>query len=345
MIPVIINLPDDNIEKKLRKKLGNDFNYRVSKKKGDISSIILEEVEAGGDFIVLVGGDTTVDEAINTKVNQRKRKWAVIPFGTANNFAQNLGTKSVSSICELISRIPKGEVNLEEYIIPTDLMKVTYDNEKQFYAASTFSLGWVTMICNQAENNSKKSFLRKIFGFGKKADYFIAAIKTMKDYTPIEAEIDYYLTDGKSERIHLENILIFAISNGPYYASMKNWNPVGCPYDGKIETIGFKNMGLLKKIRVITKMAFSNSDRHITSDKNENGFNNDCINYVDNIKSINIRIQGADKKSYQFIEAGGTTYKPENPDALIKIEVVPEATNFFYMHHKTKSSEGFTRWH
>jgi len=347
-------LPLYNIEKILENKLGNSFDYYITRKKGDLEQYVLEIIEKEKNSIMVGAvGDSGLDEMLNVILNNNcpaQEILIIVPIGTVNNFAKgNLNVKNVSSICEILRNMQQDKMNeygLPQELLPleTDVMKITLNENKIVYGASSMSLGIIAETCNQVEKKAEIKIRKKSFRVPKKLSYAKKFLEIYDNYIPIEAEIDYQTIEGEKERVHLENLMSVTLTNGTYFASMKNWNPKGCCYDGKIELVNFEMMKLAKVIDLVEKIMFTLNDNHIKPSKDKNSYNDDRINYIDNLKSFEIKIRGKDKKSYASIEVGGRSFKLENQDAPIRVEVVPRAVRFAYMRRPRKDSETITNW-
>jgi diacylglycerol kinase family enzyme len=340
-IPVLMSVPYRNIEKILRGKLGdNGFRYLNSQSKGDISRLVMEQADAGNNLIVIAGGDTSIDEAVNAPVNLENLNFAVVPFGTANNFAKNIGMRSISDSCKLIKKISLGEINPNEYSMPTDLMQVSFGSKNIFYAASSLSIGLSALVCNKAEKEFEENPVTK--ALGKKASYYLAAISTMKDVVPSEVELSYVFEDGKTELATLENVIVVTVLNGDFFGSI-NWNPNACCFDKRFEVLAFEQMSFFKKLRLLTRMAYSNSQEHLFSDSNINGFNQHSIHYAARVKSVDVQVKRKHNDVCELIEVGGKIHII-NPLERVRVEIAAEKTRFIYMPSEPKQPEGFTSW-
>jgi diacylglycerol kinase family enzyme len=338
-IPVLIGVPYKGIKEEIEKNLGAGFRFRVSEKKNDISRLLQEEEAC--KFIVLVGGDTTLDEVVNSGINLKEIKFAVIHRGTAGNFAGSLGVKNDSANYAFLRKISLGEARFEDYVTPTDLLRITYDSGKQLIGASSFSLGWTARICQAAEKKFEASILRKVFG--KKIIYSFCTIKALHEHLAFETEIEY-VTDSKAvKRVCLDNVLGIIVANGSYFAGMKNWNPEACTFDKKMEIIALENSGLLKKLRLGASIITKGCNEHVHSGQSKTSFNKYGINYLSRITSATINMS-RNGKGCEILELGGATYPIMRRDEPVKVEVISEAANFLYMPYHN-NSEGFTDWH
>jgi len=340
-VPVLIGVPYPGVLINLQRNLGPDFNYRISQKKNDISRLVQEEVRQGNNFFVFAGGDSSLDEALNSDVNLKELTFFILPFGTANNAAGNTGMKKNKRTFEFARQIAGKKLDAIPYTIPTDLMRISYDNGKCLIAASSFSLGYSARACDEAERKSETSRLRKFIG--KKQLYLSAGLRALNEHFVLDAQIDYELDNGKIETAHF-NAHGIAMPSGPYFAGMRNWNINGCPYDGIMEIMVAEDMGLEKKLDFAAKATLTR-----TSDfgKAAKDAKSDCHGMIciSRVKSASMLLRNIKDTPYSLIEAGGVAFPIEKPGMPVKVEVLPGATSFVYMPLEQKNAEGFTNWH
>lgn len=73
------------------RETGWEVTHKQTAKPGDATILAREAVEAEADVVVVAGGDGTVNEALQGLAGQRKTALAVLPGGTVNIWATELG--------------------------------------------------------------------------------------------------------------------------------------------------------------------------------------------------------------------------------------------------------------
>jgi len=100
------------------------------------------------DGLAVMGGDGTVLEVLNGMDCQRQRL-AIIPAGTGNSLARDLGLLSITDGVDAIE---------EEQLVHIDLMSVTFQNKdgmRERLSASTFALGYPAAATKTANGHLK----------------------------------------------------------------------------------------------------------------------------------------------------------------------------------------------
>ena len=117
------------------------------------------------DGLAVVGGDGTVLEVLNG-MDQARQRLAIIPAGTGNSLARDLGLDSVAAAIDAI---------VEEWLVQVDLMSVGFQNgdglTRQRLSASTLGLGYPAAAAKTANRHLK--------GLGKFCYPVAAAVETL----------------------------------------------------------------------------------------------------------------------------------------------------------------------
>jgi diacylglycerol kinase (ATP) len=177
------------VNERLRRRWAT-VDIAVTLGKGDAESLAREAAERGYTQIVTMGGDGTLNEALNG-VKQSGRladiTFAVVPFGTGNDFARALGIDDVDRALEAISA---GEAQAVD---------VGSLNGRLFINASAG--GFVAEV-SDAVSNELKSLAGRFA-------YLIAGTGVLMDYEPVGAQLT--IDGGVAEA--LSQLHMFVISN------------------------------------------------------------------------------------------------------------------------------------
>ena len=105
----------------------------ISKKRGDIKNKIISMDLTKFDAIIVIGGDGTINEAVNGLIRSGKSHYlplGLIPSGSGNAFASDLNLNSIDQAVENI---------LKFNLMDIDVMKINYNNSITY---SVNILGW-----------------------------------------------------------------------------------------------------------------------------------------------------------------------------------------------------------
>jgi diacylglycerol kinase (ATP) len=143
------------------------------------------------DGLAVVGGDGTILEVLNGMDCERQRL-AIIPAGTGNSLARDLGLNSVVAAIDAIE---------EKNLARIDLMSVAFQKTngltRERLSASTLALGYPTTVAKTAN-----SYLK---GLGKFC-YPTAATAKALFQTPFQIQLAY--DDGVSELRSLTGLIL-----------------------------------------------------------------------------------------------------------------------------------------
>ncbi len=179
------------------------------------------------NHILIAGGDGTVNNTVNAMKNANvDLPIAILPLGTANDFAGNLGMpKDIEEACKQI-------LNSEVRNIDLGLA-----NDKYF--VNILSTGIFTDISHKVNPKMKKSF-------GKLA-YYLRGIQDAYNLKPLGIDVVSHETEN------LEEKYIMFVFNG------KTAGKINLAYkaeidDGKFDVILIKAKGIIKSINILFKI-------------------------------------------------------------------------------------------
>jgi diacylglycerol kinase (ATP) len=183
-------------------------------------------LEEGFERIIVVGGDGLLNEAVNGIMGAREGNFpsnfalGIIPTGSGNNFAKELGIKNIKEAFSIIKQNKK---------ILVDLGKV---NKRYF--ANCVSFGFDALV-NKIANDLKTKYQF----LPRNLSYLFAALEKIIIGIPnfpvqINGEINYQ-----------NKVVLAAITNSPSYGGIFKINPNAIINDGKL------NLCLIKPVRRI----------------------------------------------------------------------------------------------
>ncbi len=188
----------DRIEKHLS-EIALHYEVHFTTGAGDATRFA-ENATNNGEEVTLfvVGGDGTLNEALNGIMDFEHTWYVPIPSGSANDFVNGIGL--TGEPIDIIDRA----TNSSDFK-SLDLGKVTYDNKSRLFGVSS-GIGVDAYVCLQALDSKLKKFLNR-FGLGS-ATYGILTVGDIFTMPFSNAVITMYFKDER--KIININSTIFA---------------------------------------------------------------------------------------------------------------------------------------
>ncbi len=192
---------------------GIDFSLDISEKRGQPVILAKEAALAGYNQIIAAGGDGTVGEVVNGIAQARGEKQlgtiGVIPLGTANDFACNLG-------------IPLDLANAARVIAAQKVRTVDVCKAGGLYFINNSAMGLEPYITTLEK---KMTFLKGI------PRYLVAALKGIFKNPSWQAKIQW--DDGSYEG----PLTLISVGNAPRTGGLFYMAPHADPADGKLTAV------------------------------------------------------------------------------------------------------------
>lgn len=151
--------------------------------------------------LIIVGGDGSINEVVNGIADFSKISVGVIPAGTGNDFARNVGIKgSVSEILDDIM-MPKKESILDLGVVHWESLK----RSRKFAISS--GIGFDALVCKKNGTSRMKSFCNKL-GFGK-LSYLLLTIRSLFILKTFQADIE---VDASNTKVYQKVIFSCAMN-------------------------------------------------------------------------------------------------------------------------------------
>jgi len=215
-----------------------EITFYATKKKHDAMLAATKACNEGYDMIISCGGDGTVHEVINGIMkSDKKTKFAILPAGTINDFAEQLCIPSTSEEFAELLLSPKFE--------PIDVGSL---DDKYFI--NVVCGGAFTNIAHTVNTDAKTLF-------GKYAYYFQAALEI-----PEQLEKSYkikYTLDGVEYNI---DTFLFLVSNTAGAGGFKYLLPDAKYNDGYLDIIVFEKSSNTDLIQIFTGVFNGNHVNH-----------------------------------------------------------------------------------
>ena len=194
------------IENHLKSK-GVEYEAYITTKAGDATEYANRLTSTGEELnLFVVGGDGTLNEALNGIADFEKTYYIPVPSGSANDFVNGIGMSGTS--IEIIDRA----LSSSEYK-SLDVGKITYikEDEKQerLFGVSA-GIGVDAYVCLQALDSKLKNFLNK-FGLGS-ATYGILTVGDIFTMPFSDSVVTTYF-NGEKKEYNLKSTIFAAAMN------------------------------------------------------------------------------------------------------------------------------------
>lgn len=204
-----------------------EYSVEFSKERGDVTNIVEKISSAAKNesncIIVILGGDGTVNDAVQGIKDFENTTLAYIPTGSSNDFARDL--KLPKSVKKNLRRILDAKAP-----VLMDVGQVETERGTRRFAVSS-GLGFDGAVCQKSVHSILKKRLNKI-GLGK-LTYLGIALNQIINAPKVDAEITF--ADGK--KVNAKNLLFFAAMVHKYEGGGFKFCPKADAYDGELDFI------------------------------------------------------------------------------------------------------------
>ena len=204
-----------------------EYSVEFSKERGDVTNIVAKISSAAKNesncIIVILGGDGTVNDAVQGIKDFENTTLAYIPTGSSNDFARDL--KLPKSVKKNLRRILSAKTP-----VLMDVGQVETERGTRRFAVSS-GLGFDGAVCQKSVHSILKKRLNKI-GLGK-LTYLGIALNQIINAPKVDAEITF--ADGK--KVNAKNLLFFAAMVHKYEGGGFKFCPKADAYDGELDFI------------------------------------------------------------------------------------------------------------
>ncbi|MPQ43037.1 YegS/Rv2252/BmrU family lipid kinase [Clostridium tarantellae] len=199
--------------------------YRIQKGKNVIEA--LDIVDSTYEYILVAGGDGTVDTVVNAMKDRKlDLPIGIIPVGTANDFAKFIGLSS--DVAETVNKI------LNSTAVPVDIGKV---NDKYFI--NVLSTGLFTDVSQKTDTNLKNTI-------GKLA-YYLKGLEELPNFRKLKVKI------GANDRVYDDHMYLMLVFNGQTAGNFKLATKADAQ-DGFLDVVVFKACHIPELIRIFIRV-------------------------------------------------------------------------------------------
>ncbi len=198
--------------------------------RGDIDAHLATIDPAYYDYIVVSGGDGTVNIVINAimKYGLADCKLGIIPSGTANDFASFLNIpQDANGYCDVI---------LKDNIVETDI-----GCANGTYFINVLAGGLMSGVSQNVDERFKDFF-------GKTA-YYIKGMEVIPNFKPLSVRVT------TSEGVKEEELYMFIVLNSSGTGGLQKLSPEASISDGLFDFIGFRACPLIEIPLLLMKWA------------------------------------------------------------------------------------------
>lgn len=184
------------------------------------------------DVLVVIGGDGTVNEAVNGIHHLEKVKFGYIPTGSGNDFARGIGIST--DPMQALKGILHSKKSLKINVGVTRIGK----KKRRFVISS--GLGYDAAICHEALSSRIKEVLNWVH-LGK-LTYVVIALRQL--FRSELMQMDVCTKDGRM--YHFPKVLFAVAMNLPYEGGGFMFTPDASCQDGKLDLMIVNNISNLK---------------------------------------------------------------------------------------------------
>lgn len=208
----------DQIQSLLQKN-GVLFSHGFSVRQGNIAEMILDKIESGFRKFIVVGGDGSLNEAINgiftqKSVSTNEITLGIIPVGTGNDFCRTHKIPvNYSSAIEIIAN---------RRVVNHDVGQIIAGDSSVKYFINIAGCGYDGFVASKINRLSSQ---RK----SNKAIYLFEVVKNLFTYRPVEVSVKVY-----GSLLYQGKIFSMAIANCKYNGGGMMQSPEATYNDGML---------------------------------------------------------------------------------------------------------------
>jgi diacylglycerol kinase (ATP) len=222
---------------------GLEGDVLVSERPGEITELAERSARAGALLVVVVGGDGTVNEAVNGLLRtEDPPELAVIARGTGDDFIRTHGIPSSVDAAIEVARTADGR--------PVDAGRIEYRTRDGGRATRHFanvgSVGMSGAVAHRANATSK--------ALGGRITFFYALTREFVVWRNTDVTVE---VDGETRRGRMHDVIV---ANGGYHGGAMKLAPDARPDDGVFDVV---LIGDVSKLDFVTTAPKLYTGRHI----------------------------------------------------------------------------------
>jgi YegS/Rv2252/BmrU family lipid kinase len=196
----------------------------LSERPGQLTELARRAVDEGGELLVVVGGDGTVNEVVNGLAGREGPELAVIPRGTGRDFVRTYGIPH--KLDDALSTARDGRTR--EIDVGRARFRSWQGEPAEWYFANIASAGMSGAIAKRANETSK--------ALGGKVSYFWATFAVFSRWRTSELTVT---VGAETRRARMHDVVV---ANGRYFGGGMMICPEAEPDDGVFDVLLIGNL-------------------------------------------------------------------------------------------------------
>ncbi|AQP54170.1 hypothetical protein CBF34_06435 [Vagococcus penaei] len=203
-------------------------------------------------LLVIIGGDGTLHEVINTLADYPNIPIAYLPGGSGNDFARG---------ANISRRTLKALKHIEATTQPKSLHLVKAYNQQtkqNYYGVNNLGIGLDAAIVKQANSSQAKGNLNRMH-LGALA-YLFASIKVLREQQPFPVDVTFDQKKQSFKRAYL-----CTVTNHPYFGGGVAIDPTANVLEPKLSLVVVERISFIKILGLICRLLLKThlSSRHV----------------------------------------------------------------------------------
>jgi diacylglycerol kinase (ATP) len=211
----------------------------VSRAPGEIADFARRVPDGSVDLLVVVGGDGTVNEAVNGLLSTNREalpELAVVMIGTGRDFARSHGIPT--RLAGALAVATSGRTTVADAGVVWHRGKD--GSERQTFFANVASAGMSGAVARRADASSK--------ALGGRVTFLVALVRVFSRWQNTE------LTVGLAGERRTGKMTNVVVANGPYHAGGMWLAPQARPDDGLFDVVLFGDISKIDFVRNVAKI-------------------------------------------------------------------------------------------
>jgi len=196
----------------------------LSERPGELTELARRAADEGGQLLVVVGGDGTVNEVVNGLAGREGPELAVIPRGTGRDFVRTYGIPH--KLDDALRTVRDGRTR--EIDVGRARFRSWQGEPAEWYFANIASAGMSGAIAKRANETSK--------ALGGKVSYFWATFAVFSRWRTSELTVT---VGAETRRARMHDVVV---ANGRYFGGGMMICPEAEPDDGVFDVLLIGNL-------------------------------------------------------------------------------------------------------
>jgi YegS/Rv2252/BmrU family lipid kinase len=215
------------------------ITFRMSNRVDDLASITQSLLAENPDYLLIIGGDGTLNHALNGMISEDKlinpkAKIAFFNAGCGGDFIRQFPEQKIT---EFLDRLSHNQA------ISTNIGKVIFANQSPYYFINIASCGLSGYVVRATV---KSKWLKKL---GGTINYLVHSLSGLIAYN--RGEVRIQLDDNPPFDC---SMLMMAVANGQYFGGRMHVAPMAKVDDGLLDVVLFRDFSKLDALYKLRKI-------------------------------------------------------------------------------------------